>query len=183
MQTNEMFLGLTATGWTVVGSIAGALSILVLTIYNYLYIRTAIRGIQMQIEGVDVQMKAMELQVDGILFSSCPVLTIRKDREGNDVIYNCGQGPALMVQWGYGQSIPETKILKRLDDNIIPAGDSQTIEVDWELARRSGLILTAYGVTNDRFVTKMAWPHGGIERVVDFGTCEQKGRGNLKLDT
>ena len=111
----------------------------------------------------------MEFQVDGIVYSYCPVLTIRKDEKGNDTIHNCGQGPALMVQWGYGQSMPEAKVLKRLGDNIIPAGESQPVEVDWELARNSGLILFAYSVTNDKFVTTIKWPVGGDERLVHFG--------------
>jgi hypothetical protein len=85
-----------------------------------------------------------------------------------------------MVQWGYGQSIPEAKVLKRLEDNIIPAGDSHLVDVDWELAKSSGLILTAYGVTNDRFFTKMVWSHGGIERIVDFGTYEGKKKNKLE---
>ncbi len=165
MQTPDLFLGLTATGWTAIGSIAGALSILTLCIYNYAYLSAALRGIE-------VQLKSMEFQVDGIIYSYCPVLTIRKDQKGNDVLHNCGQGPALMVQWGYGQSPLEASVSKRQDDNIIPAGDSQPIAVDWELARSSGLILFAYSVTNDKFVTTIKWPAGGGERYVHFGPYE-----------
>jgi hypothetical protein len=98
MQTPEMFLGLTATGWTAIGSIAGALSILILSIYNYTFLRVAVRGIGAQVSGVQVQLKSMEFQVRGIVFSGCPVLTLRKDQEGDFSIYNCGQGPALMAQ-------------------------------------------------------------------------------------
>ena len=43
MEPLEMFLGLTATGWTAIGSIAGALSILILCIYNSAYLATAIK--------------------------------------------------------------------------------------------------------------------------------------------
>jgi uncharacterized protein YoxC len=92
MQILDIFLGLTATGWTAIGSIVGALSIMILSIYNYAYLRTAIRGIQMQIKGIDVQMKAMEFQVDGIVFSSCPVLTIRKDRKETMLFIIAGKG-------------------------------------------------------------------------------------------
>ena len=150
----------------------GALSILILSIYNYAYLRAALRGIEVQVRGIDVQIKSMELQVNGIIFSCCPVLTIRKDKEGCFSIYNCGQGPALMVQWGCGHTIPEAKVMARLDDNITPAGESRPVEVDWELARNSGLILFANSVTNDRFVTKIAWPKGSSERLVCFETYE-----------
>jgi hypothetical protein len=173
MQTPEMFHGLTATGWTAIGSIVGALSILILTIYNYAYLSAAFSGIR-------VQLKALELQVNGIVFSSCPVLIMRRDEQGNDFIQNVGQGPAFMVQWGYGLSVLEIHINNRLEDNIIPAGDSRPAEVDWKLARNSGLVLFAYGVTNDKFVTKMAWSKDGVERYVHFGTYEGKLRNESK---
>ena len=41
MQTAETFLHLTATGWTAIGSIVGAASIVVLAIFNLLYLRAA----------------------------------------------------------------------------------------------------------------------------------------------
>jgi hypothetical protein len=173
MQAPDVFLGLTATGWTAVGSIVGGLSILILTIYNYAYLGAALRGI-------NVQVKALEFQVHGIVFSNCPVLIIRTDDEQNSFIHNCGLGPAFMVQWGYGHSVLEIAVLERLEDNVIPAGDSRPAEIDWELARNSGLILFAYGVTNDRFVTKMAWSKDGIERFVHFGTYEGKLKNEAK---
>jgi hypothetical protein len=124
------------------------------------------------IKGIEVQINGIKLQLSGILFSGCPVLTLRKNPDGNYSIYNCGQGPALMAQWGYGRSIPETKVLQRLDDNIIPAGDSREIEIDLEFARVYGVTLFAYGVTNDKFVTSISWSSESNERRVHFGTYE-----------
>jgi len=165
MQASETFFGLTSTGWTAVGSIVSAISIVFLVVYNVVFLMVTIQGMKVQIAGIKVQ-------VSGILYSGCPVLTLREDDEGNFSIYNCGQGPALMAQWGYGRSIPEVKVLHRLDDNIIPAHETRSINIDMEFARPYGVILFAYGVTNDRFVTSISWPAGASERRVHFGTYD-----------
>jgi hypothetical protein len=159
MQTPDMFLGLSGTGWTGVGSIISALSIMVLVILNLFNQNVAIQGI-----------KAQLLSIEAGLFSGCPVLTLRRERDGGFGIYNCGQGPALMAQWAYGQSVPECHVESRLDDNIIAAGDSRLINLDLDRARSTGLLLFAYSVTNDKFLTTIKWPKLGGERLVHFGT-------------
>ena len=162
MQQPEIFWGLSATGWTAVGSIAGAASILILVIFNITTLGTAIQGLRVQIEGI-------KFQIHGIVFSGCPVLVLRQDREGAYSVHNCGQGPGFMAQWGYGSSVTDAKILHRLDDNIIPAGDHRKIPLDVSIARTDGIVLFAYGVTNDKFVTSISWPNDSPERRVHFG--------------
>jgi hypothetical protein len=158
MQTPDTFLGLSATGWTGIGSIVSALSIVVLVTYNLFYLKVTVQGI-----------KAQLLSIEAGLFSGCPVLTLRNERDGGFSIYNCGQGPALMAQWGYGKSIPESTVENRLDDNIIPAGESRPITLDLDRAKNTGLLLFAYSVTNDKFLTTIKWPKLYGERVVHFG--------------
>jgi len=158
MQTPDTFLGLSGTAWTGVGSIISALSIVVLVIYNLFYLQVAIQGI-----------KAQLLSIEAGLFSGCPVLTLRNERDGGFSIYNCGQGPALMAQWAYGKSIPESTVESRLDDNIIPVGDSRPINLDLNRARSTGLLLFAYSVTNDKYLTTIKWSKLGEERFVHFG--------------
>ena len=165
MQTAETFWGLTATGWTAIGSTASAVSILILVIFNVTTLNASIAGLKIQVEGI-------KLQLAGVLYSGCPVLILRKSREGNYSIYNCGQGPALMAQWGYGRSIPEAKVQHRLNDNIIPAGDSRSIDIDMQIGRAKGIILFAYSLTNDKFVTSISWPNDSDERRVHFGTYD-----------
>jgi hypothetical protein len=159
MQTPDMFLGLSGTGWTGVGSMISALSILVLVILNLFNQNVAIQGI-----------KAQLLSIEAGLFSGCPVLTLRIERNGSFSIYNCGQGPALMAQWGYGKSIPESSVESRLDDNIIPAGDYRPINLDLDRAKNTGILLFAYSVTNDKYLTTIKWSNLGEERFVHFGT-------------
>jgi hypothetical protein len=62
--------------------------------------------------------------------------------------------------------------MERLDDNIIPAGDSRHIKLDLDSAQAHGIILFAYSITNDKFVTTIAWPKEGAERFVHFGTYD-----------
>jgi hypothetical protein len=166
MQTPDTFLGLSGTGWTGVGSIISALSIVVLVMFNLFYLKVAVQGIKAQVQGI----KAQLLGIEAGLFSGCPVLTLRNERDGGFSIYNCGQGPALMAQWAYGKSIPESTVESRLDDNIIPAGDSRPINLDLDRARNTGLLLFAYSVTNDKFLTTIKWPKLGGDRFVHFGT-------------
>jgi hypothetical protein len=162
MAQPDLFWGLTATGWTAIGSMAGAVSILTLVIFNIATLQAAIKGLRIQIEGI-------RFQVQGIVFSGCPVLILRQNINGSYSIINCGQGPALMAQWGYGRSVLDTKVLRRLDDNIIPAGDSRNIVLDMRTAKASGITLFAYSVTNDKFVTSISWPGESDERRVHFG--------------
>jgi hypothetical protein len=159
MQIPDTFLGLSGTAWTGVGSIISALSIVVLVMYNLFYLKVAIQGI-----------KAQMLIIEAGLFSGCPVLALRNERDGGFSIYNCGQGPALMAQWAYGKSIPESTVEVRIDDNIIPAGDSRPINLDLDRARSTGLLLFAYSVTNDKYLTTIKWPNLSGERLVHFGT-------------
>jgi hypothetical protein len=106
--------------------------------------------------------KGFEVTLAGIQFSTCPVLTLKKERDGGYSMQNCGQGPALMAQWGYGQSVTETKAYERLDDNIIPAGATRTINLDMNIARVSGVMLFAYSVTNDKYTTSIKWVDGNM---------------------
>jgi len=165
MQSPDAFWGLTATAWAAVGSIASAVSILILVFFNLTSLRTSAKGLHLQIGAIKVQLAT-------ILYSGCPVLILKKDPDGKHSIFNCGQGPALMAQWGYGRSIPDCKVLHRLDDNIIPAGDSRHIVLDMQIAKASGIILFAYSVTNDKFVTCISWPSDSNERRVHFGTYD-----------
>ncbi len=158
MQTTDTFLGLTGTGWTGIGSIVSALSIVVLVTFNIFYLKITIQGI-----------KAQLLSIKAGLLSGSPVLTLRNERDGGFSIYNCGQGPALMAQFAYGESIPESTVESRLDDNIIPAGGSHPIKLDLDRARNKGLLLFAYSVTNDKYLTTIKWPKQGGERFVHFG--------------
>lgn len=120
-----------------------------------------------------VALKAVEFSVKGILFATCPVLTLRRRLDGGYGIENCGRGPAIMVQWGYGSSVPVTKVLERIDDNIIPAGAMRPINLDLAIARVSGVQLFAYGPTNDKYVTSIRWQDDS-ETIVHFGPYEGK---------
>jgi len=163
MQTPDTFLGLSGTGWTGVASIISALSIVALVMYNQSYLTAAVQGIKAQLLGIEAG-----------LFSACPVLTLRKEHDGRFSVYNCGQGPALMAQWAYGESAPESTVEDRLDDNIIPAGDFRPINLDLDRARSTGLLLFAYSVTNDQSFTTIKWPRTGGERYVHFGIYRGK---------
>jgi len=79
-----------------------------------------------------------------------------------------------MAQWAYGESAPESTVEDRLDDNIIPAGDFRPINLDLDRARSTGLLLFAYSVTNDQFLTTIKWPRTGGERYVHFGIYRGK---------
>jgi hypothetical protein len=171
MQIPDTFLGLTGTGWTGIGSIVSALSILVLVTFNIFYLNVAVQGTKVAIHGI----KAQLLSIETALYSWCPVLTLRNECDGGFSIFNCGQGPALMAQFAYGESIPESTVESRLQDNIIPAGDSRSIDLDMDRAKKTGLLLFAYSVTNDMYLTTIKWPKmSGTERFVHFGTYKSE---------
>jgi hypothetical protein len=109
-----------------------------------------------------IALKGLKLNMAAISFSTCPVLTLRKRPDGNYCIQNCGQGPAIMAQWGYGQTVNEAKAHERLDDNIIPAGDTRPINLDLNIAHASGVLLFAYSVTNDKYTTSIKWVDGDM---------------------
>jgi hypothetical protein len=158
MQIPETFLGLNATAWTGVGSIVSALSITLLVLFNIFFLKVAVHGIQTQLLGIEAG-----------LFSGCPVLTLRSEHDGGFSIFNCGQGPALMAQWAYGESIPKATVEARLNDNIIPVGKSRPINLELDRARKAGVLLFAYSVTNDKYLTTIKWSKWGDERLVHFG--------------
>jgi hypothetical protein len=112
----------------------------------------AYKGLEEMRASSSIALKDLELTMAGIEFSTCPVLTLRKESDESYSIQNCGQGPAIMAQWGYGQSVMEAKgrAHERLDDNIIPAGATRRINLDMNIARFSGVLLFAYSVTNDK---------------------------------
>jgi hypothetical protein len=109
-----------------------------------------------------IALKGLELSMAGLEFSTCPVLTLRKEADESYRLENCGQGPAIMAQWGYGKSISETKVFERLHDNIIPAGATRSINLDMNIARVYGVMLFAYSVTNDKFTTSIKWVDGDM---------------------
>lgn len=158
MNTPDTFLGLSGTVWTGIGSLISAVSILFLVVYNLVFLKVAIQGIKAQLVGIEAG-----------LFPVCPVLTIRSEHGGVFSIHNCGQGPALMAQWAYGESVSEATVVSWLDDNIIPAGDTRPIILDMARARKSGILLFAYSVTNDKYLTTIKWPNASGERFVHFG--------------
>jgi hypothetical protein len=147
----------------------------VLVVFNIFYLKVAVQGTKVALQGANVALggvKAQLVSLEAGFFSGCPVLALRNERDGGFSIYNCGQGPALMAQWAYGESIPESTVESRLDDNIIAAGDFRPIKLDLDRARNTGLLLFAYSVTNDKYLTTIKWPKLGGERFVHFGSYE-----------
>jgi hypothetical protein len=111
MQTPpDIYWHLTATGWTAIGSIVGAVSIFALTIFNICYLSAARR----QAEASEAQAKASEAQAgsaesslkllkEQLALTQRPFVAVHSEyREefGMVVVYahNQGNGPALDVQ-------------------------------------------------------------------------------------
>lgn len=65
-----------------------------------------------------------------------------------------------MAQWGYGLSVMECKTCEQLDDNIIPPEAVRPIKLDMDIARVTGVLLFAYAVTNDKYITSIKWVDG-----------------------
>lgn len=76
-----------------------------------------------------------------------------------------------MAQWGYGKSVSEvvSRESLRLPDNIIRADSTRPITLDMNIARVSGVLLFAYSVTNDKYITIIKWVDGDM-MIVNFET-------------
>lgn len=118
-------------------------------------------------KNLELMLSSSAISMKGLELASCPVLTLRMDEDGKYRIHNCGKGPALMAQWGYGKSIADSKAQQRLPDNIIPADVSRPIALDIKTAHVSGVLLFAYSVTNDKYITTVRWVDGDM-MIVNF---------------
>jgi len=92
----ERFLHFTATGWTALGSMVGAVSIVVLSVFNFFYVRAASR----QARAAHQTLNLLEKQ---LMMSERPFVAIHS--EYNDTLgivtvhaINQGSGPAIDVR-------------------------------------------------------------------------------------
>jgi len=96
MEQADKFFHLTATGWTAIGSIVGAVSILALLIFNRFYLREANRS-------ADAAETSLDLLRDQLALTQRPFVAIHskycEDINANLVYaHNQGNGPALDVE-------------------------------------------------------------------------------------
>ncbi|GAC1420772.1 MAG: hypothetical protein NVSMB62_15090 [Acidobacteriaceae bacterium] len=104
MQTQpEVFFDLTATGWTAIGSMIGAVSIIVLSIFNLLTFRAAMRATRAAESQAHVAQTTLELLRNQLALTQRPFIAIRSEYCADidaHLVYahNQGNGPALDVE-------------------------------------------------------------------------------------
>ena len=104
MQTlPDVFLYLTATGWTAIGSIVGAVSIIVLSFFNGLTLKAAFRAARAAESQSDAAQKSLELLRSQLALTERPFVAIHSEYcedMGANLVYahNQGNGPALDVE-------------------------------------------------------------------------------------
>jgi hypothetical protein len=96
VETPDRFFHLTATGWTAVGSIAAALSIITLVAFNWLYLRLTRKQ-------ADAAHESIQLLKRQILLANRPFVALHSEYEEEinaRLVYahNQGAGPALDVE-------------------------------------------------------------------------------------
>jgi hypothetical protein len=92
----ETFWHFTATGWTAIGSIVSALSIILLSVFNFFYLRAARKQ-------AEAAQETLELLHEQMVMSERPFVAIHSqyDEEIDTVIVHAvsqGSGPALDVE-------------------------------------------------------------------------------------
>jgi hypothetical protein len=104
MQTPpDVFFHFTATGWTAIGSIVGAASIIALSIFNVLTLRAAFRATRAAESQSRAAQTSLELLRSQLALTERPFVAIRSEYcedIGANLVYahNQGNGPALDVQ-------------------------------------------------------------------------------------
>jgi hypothetical protein len=104
MQTQpDIFFHLTATGWTAIGSIVGAASIIALSIFNVLTLRVAFRATRVAESQAEIAQTGLELLRNQLSLTQRPFIAIRSkycaDIDACLVYaHNQGNGPALDVE-------------------------------------------------------------------------------------
>ena len=104
MQTPpDVFFHFTATGWTAIGSIVGAVSILALSIFNVLTLRAAFRATRAAESQSNTAQTSLELVRDQLALTERPFVAIHTEycEDINAYLvyaHNQGNGPALDVE-------------------------------------------------------------------------------------
>lgn len=104
MQTQpDIFLHVTATGWTAIGSIIGAVSIVALSIFNVLTLRAAFRATRAAESQAGLAQTSLKLLRKQLTLTERPFIAIRSkycNDIGANLVYahNQGSGPALDVE-------------------------------------------------------------------------------------
>jgi hypothetical protein len=104
MQTQpDIFYHLTATGWTAIGSIVGALSIIALSVFNVLTLGAAFRAARAAESQAGVAQTSLELLRNQLDLTQRPFVAIHSEYWediGACLVYahNQGNGPALDVE-------------------------------------------------------------------------------------
>ena len=104
MQTQpDVFFHLTATGWTAIGSIVGAASIIALSVFNVLTVQAALRATKAAESQAGTAQTSLELLRNQLALTERPFIAIHtqycEDIEAYLVYaHNQGNGPALDVE-------------------------------------------------------------------------------------
>lgn len=103
----DIFYHLTATGWTAMGSIVGALSIIALSAFNVITLRAAFRAVRAAESQAGVAQTSLELLRNQLDLTQRPFVAIHseycEDINANLVyVHNQGNGPALDVEASLG---------------------------------------------------------------------------------
>jgi hypothetical protein len=99
----EKVFSFTATGWTAVGSIVGAISIAVLSVFNWRYLRAALRAAVAAEKQATAAQNTLVLVKEQLALTERPFIAIHSDYcEEIDAYlvyaHNQGNGPALDVE-------------------------------------------------------------------------------------
>jgi 3',5'-cyclic AMP phosphodiesterase CpdA len=104
MQTPpDVFFHLSATGWTAIGSIVGAASIIALSVFNVLTLRAAFRATRAAESQSTTAQTSLELLRDQLALTERPFIAIHSEycKDINAYLvyaHNQGNGPALDVE-------------------------------------------------------------------------------------
>lgn len=104
MQTQpDIFFHFTATGWTAIGSIVGAASIIALSVFNVLTLRAAFRATRAAESQANVAQTSLELLRNQLALTQRPFVAISSEYCEDiaaSLVYahNQGNGPALDVE-------------------------------------------------------------------------------------
>lgn len=99
----EKVISFTATGWTAIGSIVGAISIAVLSVFNWRYLRAALRAAVAAEKQATAAQNTLVLVKEQLALTERPFIAIHSDYcEEIDAYlvyaHNQGNGPALDVE-------------------------------------------------------------------------------------
>lgn len=103
MNPEPTFYSITATGWTAIGSIIGAISILALSVFNWLYLCAAFRATDAAEKQATAAQNTLALVREQLALTERPFIAIHSEycEDINAYLiyaHNQGNGPALDVE-------------------------------------------------------------------------------------